>query len=101
MPIGFVLGNMLLSWLLRPLKTTSSNETYECGMIAQGTHREIGFNFINYATLFLVFDIATIYLFLFAVAGITFIGGINFVLGLATLCLIILYGTKRRSYLVT
>ena len=99
-----MLGTMLfLSWCVRPLrKRPRAEETYECGYPAKGDARAIGFDFIYYAVLFLVFDIAAIYLFLYAIVpdmpvGVT----ISFLLGIATLGLMILYGTKKRRYYAT
>jgi NADH-quinone oxidoreductase subunit A len=98
------LGVMLfLSWAIRPLKQRPrGQETYECGYEAKGDPRAIGFNYIHYAVLFLVFDIAVVYLFLYAFLPNAPIGvTVSFLLGIATLGLMILYGTKKRRYYAT
>lgn len=90
---------LIASWLLRPQRTRlRSQEAYECGFPPQGGQRGLGFNYIQYAALFLVFDLAAIYLFLYAAtspegtaAGL--FGGVGI------LCLIIVYGAERRRYL--
>jgi NADH:ubiquinone oxidoreductase subunit 3 (subunit A) len=95
--LGFVL---FLSWAVRPLKERSkAQEAYECGFPAKGEARAIGFNYLSYAILFLIFDLAALYLFLYASLSdapnmVTF----SFILGVATLGLMILYGTKKRRY---
>jgi NADH:ubiquinone oxidoreductase subunit 3 (subunit A) len=91
---------LFLSWAVRPLRERPrSQETYECGFKAQGDARAIGFNYLQYAVLFLIFDIAALYLFLFAVLPqMPAIVTISFLIGIATLGLMILYGTKSRRY---
>ena len=70
-------------------------------MPAEGNHREIGFNYIGYAVLFLVFDLAALFLFLYAVAiDVPLASTVGFFIGLLTLFLLILFGTQRRKYYV-
>jgi NADH:ubiquinone oxidoreductase subunit 3 (subunit A) len=101
--LASLIGMLIFSWMIRPLKRRPrAEQTYECGYEAKGDPRAIGFNFMHYAVLFLVFDIAAIYLFLYAFVpnmpvGVT----ISFLLGIATLGLMILYGTKKRRYYAT
>ena len=46
------------------------NTTYECGLIPIGDARiKFDIKYINYAILFLIFDIETIFLYPFAVSG--------------------------------
>jgi len=98
----FLMGLMLfISWVIRPASTGES-DTYECGMPAEGTNREIGFGYMGYAVLFLVFDLAALFLFLYAVGDRFPISvTIGFFVGIASLFLLILYGTQRRKYYVT
>jgi len=97
--LGFVL---FLSWAIRPLKERkAAQETYECGYPAEGDRRAIGFNYLNYAVLFLIFDLAAIYLFLYAsIPQLPATVTVSFLLGIATLGLMILYGTRQRRYYV-
>jgi NADH:ubiquinone oxidoreductase subunit 3 (subunit A) len=63
---GFVL---FLSWAVRPLtRRPSAESTYECGFPAQGDRRAIGFGYFTYAAVFLLFDLAVLYLYLYASA---------------------------------
>jgi NADH:ubiquinone oxidoreductase subunit 3 (subunit A) len=100
--LGMLCFVLFLSWAVRPLKERpKSQETYECGFPAKGDARAIGFNYMNYAILFLIFDLAALYLFLYASlpeapTAVT----VSFILGVATLGLMILYGTKKRRYYV-
>jgi NADH:ubiquinone oxidoreductase subunit 3 (subunit A) len=95
-----LLGLLAFSWLLRPTRERPRSQgQVECGFPAQGDARAIGFNYIGYATLFLVFDLAALYLFLYAIipspSAATTLG---LFLAIATLGLAILYGTKRRRF---
>jgi NADH:ubiquinone oxidoreductase subunit 3 (subunit A) len=93
---------ILLSWCVRPLRQRQrAQETYECGFPAQGDARSIGFNYMQYAALFLVFDIAALFLFLYAVSSRPADVTIGFFLGLGLLGLMILYGTRPRRYHAT
>lgn len=90
---------MLVSWLVRPLRRRpEAEQTYECGMVAKGEHRHIGFGFIGYAALFLAFDVAAVYLFLLVAAprepGIL----MPLLIAAITLALMVVYGTRRRKY---
>lgn len=102
--IGLVMLSVVLflSWAVRPLRVRpKSQSTYECGYEAFGDARAIGFNYMQYASLFLIFDVAVIYLFLYAVLpAMPGMVTISFLLGIATLGLMILYGTKKRRYYV-
>jgi NADH:ubiquinone oxidoreductase subunit 3 (subunit A) len=98
-----MLGLMLfLSWCVRPLKPRPRGQaTYECGFPAKGDSRAVGFNYLQYASLFLIFDVAAIYLFLFAsTPNLPLAVNISFITGILTLGLMILYGSKRRRYYV-
>lgn len=98
-------GMVLFSWAVRPLSRhrkgsdSRASETYECGYPAVGDPRAIGFQYLNYAALFLVFDIAAIYLFLYArlnpLPGAATSG---MLVGIVTLCLMILFTTGRRDH---
>jgi len=93
-------GMLIFSWLVRPSRDGES-DTYECGMEAEGNNRTIGFNYIGYAVLFLVFDLGALYLILYALArNIPVSTTIGFIIGIATLLLLILFGTQRRKYYV-
>jgi len=91
---------LFLSWAVRPLeRRKKAEETYECGFKAEGDAKAIGFNYIQYATIFLVFDLAAIYLFLYAaLPNPTLMVTTSFFMGIFTLLCIILYGAKRRRY---
>lgn len=97
--LGFV---CVLSWAVRPLRQRpKAQETYECGFPAQGDPRAVGFNYMQYAALFLIFDLAALYLFLYAwLPRMPGMVTISFLLGVATLGLMILYGTRKRRYYV-
>lgn len=98
---GMMASMLALSWILQPLgHRKESAQAIECGFPAKGDARAMGFNYIQYAMLFLVFDLATIYLFLFTVADLPLSASIGFAAGLATLCIIIIHGTDRRRYYV-
>jgi NADH:ubiquinone oxidoreductase subunit 3 (subunit A) len=101
--LALLLFMLFLSWCVRPLRERpKGQETYECGFPAKGDARTIGFNYIHYATLFLIFDVAALYLFLYAsIPQVPVPVTISFMLGILTLGLIILYGTKKRRYYVT
>lgn len=96
-------GVLIVSWLVRPMrKRVKATEPYECGMAPIGESRAIGFSFIGYAVLFLLFDLAAIYLLLFALLPTyTFSTTLSFALGLVTLFFVIYSGTKRRDYRAT
>jgi NADH:ubiquinone oxidoreductase subunit 3 (subunit A) len=98
--LGFML---FLSWAIRPLRERPrAQQTYECGMPAQGDAREVGFNYLQYAGLFLVFDVAALYLFLYAISrGLPLMVHVSFMLGILTLGLMIVYGTRSRRYYAT
>ena len=50
-------------------ETTMKNSTYECGLVPIGDARiKFDIKYFNYAILFLIFDIETIFLYPFAVA---------------------------------
>jgi NADH-quinone oxidoreductase subunit A len=91
---------LIFSWLVRPLKQRpKAQETYECGYPAVGDARSIGFNYLSYAALFLVFDVAALFLFLYAsIKDVPGMVTISFLLGVLTLGLMILYGTRKRRY---
>ncbi len=58
---------LILSWCVRPLRRRPESETtYECGFPAEGDKRAIGFGYFTYAALFLLFDLAVLYLYLYA-----------------------------------
>ena len=64
-----VAGILILSWCVRPHRRRPSGETtYECGFPAAGDRRAIGFSYFTYAALFLLFDLAVLYLYLYASA---------------------------------
>lgn len=88
------------SWCVRPLRRRiEATETYECGMKAEGNARGIGFNYIQYAALFLLFDLAALFLFLYAVLDRPSVAvNASFLAGLLTLGLALLYATKGRRY---
>ena len=100
---GLLLFILVFSWLVRPINNRKkSEETYECGFPAKGERRALGFNFIDYAILFLVFDLMAIFLFLYASAGamstqttIIFLGGI------VLLGLLLLTAMRGGEYYVT
>jgi NADH:ubiquinone oxidoreductase subunit 3 (subunit A) len=96
----FMAGMLIFSWLVRPIKERpASQQSYECGYPAKGDARAIGFNYLHYAALFLVFDLAALFLFLFAsIEQVPPLVTISFFLGLGTLGLMILYGTRKRRY---
>ncbi len=90
---------MFFSWIIRP--QSRETETYECGMRAEGNHKAIGFNYIGYGVLFLVFDLAALYLFLYTMtAPLPPDVSIGFVVGLGVLLLLLLHGTQKRKYYV-
>jgi len=67
--VGAVMASVVLflSWCVRPLRRRPESETtYECGFPAQGDRRAIGFGYFTYAALFLLFDLAVLYLYLYA-----------------------------------
>lgn len=93
---------LFLSWAVRPLRERRrAQETYECGFPAQGNPRAIGFTYLHYAALFLVFDLAALFLFLYAVAEQPANVTIAFFFGIGILGLMILYGTRPRRYHAT
>lgn len=101
--LAILLGVMLfLSWCIRPIKVRpKAQEVYECGFPAKGEARSIGFNYLNYAVLFLIFDLAALYLFLYAsIPEVPGVVTVSFMIGIATLGLMIIYGTKKRRYYV-
>jgi NADH:ubiquinone oxidoreductase subunit 3 (subunit A) len=58
---------VFLSWCVRPLRERASAQaTYECGFPAQGERRTLGFSYFSYAALFLLFDLAVLYLYLYS-----------------------------------
>lgn len=91
---------LFLSWCVRPLRPRAgASESYECGMKPEGDARGIGFNFIGYAALFLLFDLAALYLFLYAaLERPTWQAGTVLLVGTLTLGLLILYATKPRRF---
>jgi NADH:ubiquinone oxidoreductase subunit 3 (subunit A) len=95
-----LLGFMLfISWAVRPMRNRPlSQQTYECGFTSTGDARNIGFNYFHFAVLFLVFDVAALFLFLYASSTFPASVTISFLLGILTLGLMILYGTKKRRY---
>ena len=91
---------LTVSWLVRVGSRESS--TYECGIPAEGDHRDIGFNYMQYAALFLVFDLAALYLFLYTASyPFTRMVNITFFTGITMLLLLIFHGTRKRRYYVT
>ena len=98
--LALLVGFCAFSWLVRPIgRRKEAEETYECGISAEGSNRGIGFAFMHYAVLFLVFDLAGLYLFLYVAAGrmpLEVAGSLA--LGLCTLGTIIAYATQRRKY---
>ena len=103
--VGVVMLSAILvfSWLVRPIKRRpKAEETYECGFPAEGDARSLGFNYIGYAALFLIFDVAALFLFLYAATpGLPGMATISLILGILTLGLIIIYGVRKRRYYVT
>lgn len=86
----------VFSWLIRPIRRRpAAEETYECGIPAEGEHRGFGFQYLNYAILFLVFDLAGLYLFLYAAGNLPLAAAGSLAFAIATLCLIIVYGARR------
>lgn len=96
--IGVVMASVVvfLSWAVRPLtRRPASESTYECGFPAQGDRRALGFGYFTYAAVFLLFDLAILYLYLYATApGIWNETIWWFMGGLATLLVAILAAAK-------
>ena len=102
--IGVNIGLMLLlafiSWLVRPIKhRPHAGEPIECGMPAEGNHRGVGFNFIQYAVLFLIFDLGSLYIFLYAIipepSGVM---TLTMLLSIIILLLAIIHATGERRF---
>jgi NADH-quinone oxidoreductase subunit A len=67
--VGFAAVALIIAWLLGPSKPDASKEsTYECGMDPVGDARErFSVRFYVVATLFIIFDLETVFLFPWAV----------------------------------
>ncbi len=102
--VALLAGLLAFSWAVRPIaRRPAAEQTYECGMPAKGERRHIGFGFIGYAALFLVFDLAALYVFLLALAPGGRAGADTLaaaLLGTITLCVILVHGMRRRRYYV-
>lgn len=71
--LGFALLNNLLSeWFGRKRKNVGKTDAYECGMEPQGSARiRLSIHFYLVAVLFILFDVESVFLFLWAVAAET------------------------------
>lgn len=109
MMAGVPVGLSFLLWKSRRRATadipessiSSKLEPYESGMPPRGSGRSVGFEYVIYAMLFLLFDVVALLLFLGAVAlrhdRSEFL--MPFVLLTALALLIVWYGAKTRDYL--
>ena len=100
--VSFLLWRKPSKAIYYKLKAISSEfEPYESGMPAEGSGRAVGFEYLIYAILFLLFDVIALLFFLAAVAlkydRSEFL--MPFVLLAAFALLIIAYGAKKREYL--
>ncbi|MDP3963667.1 MAG: NADH-quinone oxidoreductase subunit A [bacterium] len=109
--IGMAAVPVLLSFLLwygkkkkviYELRVTSREfEPYESGMTAEGPGRLVGFEYLIYAVLFLLFDAVALLLLLGAIAvkqdRSTYL--LPYFLLAALALLIVAYGAKKRAYL--
>ena len=68
--IGFAIGSLLLSKLIRPhTPSTEKQTTYECGVDTEGTSWvQFKIQYFLYALVFVAFDVETIFLYPWAVA---------------------------------
>jgi len=71
---GFALLNNLLSeWFGRKRRNVGKTDPYECGMEARGSARiRLSIHFYLVAVLFILFDVESVFLFLWAVAAKSF-----------------------------
>lgn len=69
--LGFALLNSLLSeWFGRKRKNVGKEDAYECGMEPRGSARiRLSIHFYLVAVLFILFDVESVFLFLWAVAA--------------------------------
>lgn len=69
--LGFALLNNLLSeWFGRKRKNVGKADAYECGMEPHGSARiRLSIHFYLIAVLFILFDVESVFLFLWAVAA--------------------------------
>lgn len=69
--LGFALLNSLLSeWFGRKRKNVGKEDAYECGMEARGSARiRLSIHFYLVAVLFILFDVESVFLFLWAIAA--------------------------------
>jgi NADH-quinone oxidoreductase subunit A len=71
--LGFALVNIMLSeWFGRRRRNVGKADAYECGMEAQGSARiRLSIHFYLVAVLFILFDVESVFLVLWAVAAKT------------------------------
>lgn len=69
--VGFAVANILLNELVgRRRRNVGKGEAYECGMEAQGSARlRLSIHFYLIAVLFILFDVESLFLILWAVAA--------------------------------
>lgn len=67
--IAFAVSALVVSFVVAPhCRNHEKNSTYECGMIPFGNAKiQFDIRYFNFAVMFLVFDIESIFLFPFAV----------------------------------
>lgn len=102
--LGLPIFTILLSLFLRPRKPFKERQEaipYETGSLPRGSARAVGFGFYQYAVLFLLFDLAAVFLILAAlVAPVlkpeSFVAIFVFIIFLS---LTILYAMKSKNYL--
>lgn len=102
--LGLPIVTILMSLFLRPRKPFKEKQEaipYETGSMPKGSARTVGFGFYQYAVLFLLFDLAAVFLVLAAlIAPIlkpeSFIAIFIFIIFLS---LTILYAMKSKNYL--
>lgn len=75
MAIGFVVGTMWFSWVLRPnLPKEEKLSTYECGENPVGMARlQFNFRYYVFALLFILFEVEAVFLYPWAVRFSKFI----------------------------
>lgn len=86
---AIIIAIFMVSRLLRE-DSKGDDSQVECGMPAEGNARAIGFKFFNYASLFLVLELAALFFFLASIKEATFstffiLVFISLVLGIAIL----------------
>ncbi len=100
LPIATIVASMFLR-PRRPFQDPQEDVPYESGSLPIGRSRTVGFGYYQYAVLFLLFDIAAVFLVLAALAApLLSAEAITVIfLFIVFLCLTIWYAMKSKKFL--